>query len=242
MAGEAFERQETGFVDAINQTFGQLGSIFTVSGTGGNVRLTNVNGARKLEGRLPNGSEPYTDVIISRRGGNDFKISMKGPSAPSIAGGGLQGLEEIVPTLSGKFLNAALKYYLKEDYKEGDLIPDVYGKVGDKLKRTIVSGTRALGGPIDYLYIGPMNVTATMQGNTLKFNGRLVPANSFADRNDIYLRLRKRRADQPFVPTQKDKRGLPAILGRSPSRGDTGRRIVTVTTPPSNATIVSFDS
>ena len=47
MAGEAFERQETGFVDAINETFVQLGSIFTDSGTGGNARLTNVNGARK---------------------------------------------------------------------------------------------------------------------------------------------------------------------------------------------------
>jgi hypothetical protein len=54
------------------------------------------------------------------------------------------------------------------------------------------------------------------------------------------LRLRKRREDQPFEPTKKDSKGLPLILGRSPSRGDSGRRIVTAKKPPKNALTVEF--
>ena len=67
-----------------------------------------------------------------------------------------------------------------------------------------------------------------------------VPAKEFARDHDIYLRLRKRRADQPFDTTGTDNKGFPIIMGRSPSRGDKGRRIVTVKKPPLNAIIVKF--
>jgi hypothetical protein len=90
------------------------------------------------------------------------------------------------------------------------------------------------------MYIGPMDVTSSFSGGTLRVNGNFYEAKKYAKDNDLYLRLRKRREDQPFEPTKKDSKGLPLILGRSPSRGDSGRRIVTAKKPPKNALTVEF--
>jgi len=238
MAGVLFERQESGLVDAINNHYALVSKPFTLR-AGGTI-ISQVTSARKVEGRLPNGNEPYPDVEITSNNGKLYKISMKGTSAPSMAGGGLDGLEQTVPGFTGKFLEAALNEYKKRGYKDGDQIPDVYGKVSDKLKQTIVLGTPAIGGPITHLYIGPMNVVATKSASDLVVNGQLHDAKTYARTHSLYLRLRKRRADQPFDSKSRDNRGYPLILGRSPSRGDAGRRIVIVAQPPGNAIVVEF--
>ena len=97
-----------------------------------------------------------------------------------------------------------------------------------------------MGGPIHYMYIGPMDVTFSQFGSNVKVNGKLFEAKKYAKDNDLYLRLRKRRNDQPLVLSEKDSKGLPLILGKSPSRGDKGRRIVTVKKPPLNAIVVDI--
>ena len=240
MAGAQAERQETGLIDAINGGYGQAGGKpFTISGVGGS-RITDCIRAEKFEGRSRAGTEPYTDVIIYRTRNRKVNISMKGTSAPSIAGGGLSGLEEAAPGLTGKFLTAALQKYQNMGFVEGmSDLPDMYGKVSTSLKEQIVVGNSAMGGPIDYMYVGPMNVTSRFSGTTLTVNGRFTAAKKYAKDNDLYLRLRKRRGDQPFTQ-EKDTKGMPLILGRSPSRGDKGRRIVTTTKTPANAQVVDF--
>lgn len=238
MAGASFERQETGFVNAINDYYTSRDNRpFNL--TAGSVTLRGVISARKVEGRLPNGNEPYPDVEITTSQGM-YKVSMKGPTAPSIAGGGLAGLERTVPGFSGRFLEAALSEYLKRGYQAGDQIPDIYGEVGEELKQTIVLGTPAIGGPITHMYIGPMDVSSNGTGLSMRVNGRLFDASRYAADHDLYLRLRKRRADQPFDPSGRDRDGLPKILGRSPTAGDSSRRIVIVNRPPSNAILVTF--
>ena len=237
MAGVLSERQETGLVDAINVYSSKIGKPFSLYA--GSIVLHEVISAKKVAGRLPNGDEPYTDVEIQSKRGI-YKLSLKGPSAPSMAGGGLNGLEKIVPGFSGKFLNAALNEYTKRGYKDGDQVPDMYGKVSDSLKELIVVGNASMGGPITHLYIGPMDVTSNGSGLTLHVNGRLFDAKKYAKSHDLYLRLRKRRADQPFDSKSKDKFRYPLILGKSPSAGDTGRRIVIVAKPPLNAITVGF--
>ena len=238
MAGTLAERQETGLVDAIN-SFSEKkgGKPFTLQA--GSTRLTNVLSANKVMGRSASGDEPYTDVEIKTTN-RIYKLSMKGPSAPSMAGGGLNGLEKIVPGFSGRFIRAAYEKYLQLGYTQGQQIPDMYGQIGAELKETIVLGTQAMGGPITHMYIGPMDVHSTSSGNTLTVNGRLHDAKKYAREHDLYLRLRKRRADQPFETKEKDRKGLPLILGKSPSAGDKGRRIVIVAKPPSNAIVVTF--
>ena len=83
MAGTLAERQETGLVDAIN-LFSEKkgGKPFTLQA--GSTRLTNVLSANKVMGRSASGDEPYTDVEIKTTN-KIYKLSMKGPSAPSMA-------------------------------------------------------------------------------------------------------------------------------------------------------------
>ena len=240
MAGAQAERQETGLIDAINSGYGKAGGKpFTIVGAGGD-KITDCIRAEKFEGRSKAGTEPYTDVIIHRTRNRKVNISMKGTSAPSIAGGGLSGLEEAAPGLTKKFLTAAFDKYQTMGFMEGmSNVPDMYGKVGSELKEQIVVGNSSMGGPIDYMYVGPMNVTSRFNGNTLNVNGKFTDAKKYAKSNDIFLRLRKRRADQPFTE-DKDAKGMPLILGKSPSRGDKGRRIVTTNKTPGNAQIVEF--
>lgn len=238
MAGVISERQETGLVDAINSHHALVNKPFTLRA--GGIIIPNVISARKVEGRLPNGNEPYPDVEITTSTRRVYKVSMKGPSAPSMAGGGLDGLESTVPGFTGRFLEAALQEYIRRGYSAGDQIPDMYGRVGNELKRTIVLGTPAIGGPISHMYIGPMDVVGVRSGDSLNVNGNLHDAAQYANSHNLHLRLRKRRADQPFDPTSRDRRGYPIILGRSPTMGDTGRRIVIVDRPPANGIVVEF--
>ena len=244
MAGLAAERQEYGLITAINSGFGQNNAQpFTIVGRNG-TRISGVVSAEKFEGRSSAGTEPYTDVIITlKKGGRTTKINIsnKGESAPSIAGGGISGLEEAAPGLTRKFLEAALQEYQDKGFIEGmSNLPDMYGKVSDSLKEQIVVGNEKMGGPIHYMYIGPMNVTSSFSNGVLRVNGGFYEAKKYARENDLYLRLRKRRADQPFTLSETDNRGMPLILGKSPSRGDKGRRIVTAKSTPRNALTVDF--
>ena len=151
-------------------------------------------------------------------------------------------MEAIVPGLIEKFLEAAERWYLQNGFKTGDVIPDIYGQLNDKDKMSIVIGNEEIGGPIDLMYIGPMDVTGSYnpKRKELTISGALIDSRDFANDNDIYLRLRKRRKDQPFVPGKKDAAGMPLILGKSPSQGDSGRRIVTSKGAPSGAIVVQF--
>ena len=240
MAGQSAERQERGLIDAINEGYGlNQGKAFKIQGAGG-PPLTGCLSAMKYEGRSAAGTEPYTDVIITTKNGS-LNISNKGTSAPSIAGGGLKGLELAVPGFTKRFLDAALKKYIDMGFTEGQSgIPDMYGKVSDDLKEQIVVGNAAMGGPINYMYIGPMDVRHSFNSGILRVNGRFYEAKKYAKENDLYLRLRKRRVDQPFAPNEMGRDGMPLILGKSPTRGDKGRRVVTVKKPPANAIVVTF--
>ena len=250
MAGISAERQEIGLINSVNEAFQNRKSKPFSLIASNNTVIHRCISAEKFEGRSSAGTEPYTDVVINLENNISLNLSNKGEEAPSIAGGGIEGLELIVPGLTRKFLHAALKKYIDLGYKDGDIIPDIYGKINDRFKELVVVGNEKMGGPIDYMYIGPMDVTYNQSkvssaagisyGNEVKVNGELIPAKEFARDHDIYLRLRKRRADQPFDTTGTDNKGFPIIMGKSPSRGDKGRRIVTVKKPPLNAIIVKF--
>ena len=233
MAGAGAERQETGLVNAINRAVKQNGGKGVRIQTLG-TSLTNIIGARKYEGRSSAGTEPYTDVILSSQGGRNWNLSMKGESAPSLAGGGLEGLELIVPGIGGKFLKAAYRAYVRAGYKKGDDLPDAYATVPANLTTKIVTGTSAMGGPIHYMYQGPMDVTSRYNKNTQILTidkAKLTASSLFAKQYKLIFRLRRRRADRKFLietdPGGRDKRGLPMITQ--------GRRIMIVDSMPRDA-------
>lgn len=239
MAGISAERQETGVVDAINKQVKKTGMVNVQAGS---VTINGVTKAAKFTGRQAGGSEPYTDVQLFVNGMREpINLSLKGEAAPSLAGGGLKGLELAVPGIARKFMNAAYQHLVKKlKLQPGSKVPDIYGKIGDSDKTKIVVGNRAMGGPIDYMYIGPMDVKATfnVSKNTLVLNGQLTEAKYYAKTHELYFRLRARREDQTFDPTAKDNQGVPKIYGKSPSKGDSAGRIVVTDKTPSNAQVV----
>ncbi|NDB83536.1 MAG: hypothetical protein EB127_12545 [Alphaproteobacteria bacterium] len=245
MAGASAERQENGVIEKIKSAV-KANENNPVTLKAGKTLLEGVIDAEKFTGRQLGGSEPYTDVVIyvMRKGKKvGINCSLKGESAPSLAGGGLKGLELAVPGIARKFMNAAYKK-LKDDKKlrMGDKVPDVFGKISGSDKLKIVIGNVQMGGPIDFMYIGPMNVTGTYdpKKNLLPLNGDLIDATEYAKTHDLYFRLRARREDQRFDPDAKDKQGTPKIYGVSPSKGDSAGRIVVTDKVPSTGVIVNL--
>ena len=247
MAGAGAERQETGLVDAINKAVKEYKAgkgnkhkgirINTPAGS-----LNSIVMAEKYSGLSAIGNEPYTDVILHTVGGRKWNVSMKGMSAPSLAGGGAKGLEQAVPGLAGKFIRAAHRAYLRKGYKTGDDIPDAYGKIPDDKVIRILKGTASMGGPIHYMYVGPMDVISRFDDRIgiLTVNGNFTAISRYARDHELIFRMRKRRSDQMFVTEGTDKLGHPSIYGKSPSRGDSAKRVVVVDKFPNNAFKVRF--
>ena len=228
-AGQSAERQENAFVDLVNDAFKQNGEKpFTLKTKDDTIK--NVVKAEKFTGRQRSGSEPYTDVkVYTSKGVLNF--SMKGPSAPSLAGGGLRGIEEIIPGIASRFFRAAFDNHKKKGLKFGEKVPDTYAKLNDKDKKLLVIGNEAMGGPIDYMYIGPMDVNGTFKDGVLSVNGKAIESNKYSNSKDLFFRLRARRVDQTFDPEASDKNGIPKIYGKSPSRGDSAGRLVITDKP-----------
>jgi len=237
-AGASAERQENGFVksitDAIASNDGKPVNLIA-----GATTIDGVTEAVKYMGRANSGSEPYTDIVLKTTNG-DLNLSMKGPSAPSLAGGGLSGIQAIIPNVGENFFTAAYNNLLDKGYKAGDKIPDTVGKLNDKDKMLLVVGTTAMGGPIDFMYIGPMDVTHEQNDDTVTVNGSLYTSKYYAENKDLYFRLRARRKDQTFNPEAKYKNNIPKIYGKSPSKGDSAGRLVIRDSPSPKALLIVF--
>jgi hypothetical protein len=244
MAGVDQERQERGFIKSVNDAVkkNKGNPVTLVAGD----TITGVIKASKYTGRQATGSEPYTDVVLTIKKGNKtdtLNLSLKGESAPTLAGGGLRGLELVVPGIGKKYMEAVYDYLTNTTgLNAGDKVPDVYGKITPAKKKKIVIGNAAMGGPIDYMYIGPMDVKAPYDAKTnqVNFNGTLTDSVTFASTHDLYFRLRARREDQRFDPDAKDTTGTPKVYGKSPSKGDSAGRIVITDSVPNNALIIPF--
>lgn len=245
MAGASAERQERGLIAAINSAVkankNNPVTLLSFDGT----KILNVTGAKKFTGRQASGSEPYTDIVITIGKTDSINISMKGEEAPSLAGGGLRGIELAAPGLGAKFFTQVYNHLVKKNkLTAGSKVPDVYGKIPSRTVKKIIIGNVAMGGPIDYMYIGPMNVTGpyNKQTNIVRLNGSFTAADIYADKYDFYFRLRARREDQRFDPNAKDKAGVPKIYGVSPSRGDSAGRLVIISEEslPRNAETINI--
>ena len=237
-AGASAERQENGFVDAVAQAVKANGDKpITLKTKDATIR--GVIKAEKYTGRQMSGSEPYTDVQLFTSKGI-INLSMKGPSAPSLAGGGLRGIEEIIPGISARFFRAAYDNHIKKGRKAGDKVPDTFAKLNDKDKQLLVIGKKPMGGPIHYMYIGPMDVSSKFGNGTLTVNGKCIEAVKYAESKDLFFRLRARRIDQTFDPEASDKNGIPKIYGKSPSKGDSAGRLVITDKPSGGRDVIVF--
>ena len=222
--GARFERQENGLIKIINDHYKKNKNKPIVLVDASGIRLTGIVGAKKFDDRVTTGHEPYTDVQLLRtkRAGGPVNLSNKGPSAPSIAGGGLKGLDIIIPDFSKDLFVACKKWFKKNGYKDGDAGTDLYAKVGDDKKESIIVGKKKMGGPVHYMYIGPMTVRGKWdpKKKELKVNGTLTDSKTYADSFDFYFRIRKRRVYQCIDLKTTDSEGRPSLFMVPPDIAD----------------------
>jgi hypothetical protein len=221
-AGSNSERQERGLINGVKALVkSNNNEPITIAGISGEV-LDAYKKKKSLHGK-----EPYTDVVLVTTKG-EINISCKGPSAPSLAGGGLAGMMEILesdPSFIYRVYKSIIKGYNRVGLKDGKVypaekVPDLSIAIPDELKLTLVKGTEAMGGPIDYMYIGPMD--NVLDVNTKGFTGQFIPVEKYA-KGDLFLRIRKRdltKSAFPHVPPRikytpkviNPRTNLPVIL------------------------------
>lgn len=235
------ERQERSLIDTINSVDG-IKTIISQDGS----KIKNVAKAEKVKDSSAAGTEPYSDVKLIMADGSELLVSAKGPSAPTLGSGGIEGIKlltkgganpEILDFVND-FYNKAYAYYKDIIDREGlegknlyknSLVPDVSIKVPEKIIATILKGTPEMGGPVSYYYIGEMEVDKTIDGqNIIIKNGSFVPINTFIKEKSgkLYAHIRKRDGDLYFnTATQNiNDKTVPVIFSKKPDGGGTQSR------------------
>ena len=164
------ERQEIGLLKILNEYSGKRLKP--------NSFYSPIKEARKNTGLSLAGQEPYIDIFIETHCGFTYGVSMKGTQSPSLAGGGITGIKRTVPELLDKLYDALINYLHSMGLKSGDVIsaddiPDLYLKIPNEYLKIILTGTVEMGGPVDFMYVGDLNVNAQILDDTLLLNGTL---------------------------------------------------------------------
>lgn len=237
---ETSERQEHGLIEIINQHSGL--TVETLD--------KKVKEARDNPGLNKQGNEPYIDIFVTDMSGKDYGVSCKGPSAPSLGGGGAAGLNSINPDLFKKTFDTIKTYFEKTmDWKQGDIVkaeevPDLFIKIPEHDIELLIKGNEDMGGPIDYMYVGPMDVEGEADDKTLKLNGKFYTIDDYLDsKGDFYIRMRKRDiAEDKTVQIEFEQLNVlkyPKIL-KNPHNNKTNMRLVVTDTVPKNANVIDL--
>ena len=231
-----FERQERKLVDIINNAVTDNGIISVSFGDkpeeSGHKRIVirNVTSANKIEGMNAYGKEPYADIEIHSRQGT-YKISCKDANeTPSAIGGGLLGLKQIVPNyIKEKLLYAYEKVSQTKDFQDNKW-KDIYVKLDRKTVINLFRGDANMGGPVDYVYKGIMDVNYrfSKESKTLYIDGKVYDmynySNKFSD--TLYIKIR-RRTDNGINTNLQDKNGIPYFTLKKDGKSNNRRIVIT---------------
>lgn len=222
--GGGSERQELGLINILNEAASK-GNNYYVSSLG---RTNKIRSASKNEGLSSVGQEPYIDVFVETQDGKKLGVSCKGESAPSLAGGGIVGMKVVVPQLLDDMYNAVIRY-VQDDlgHKEGDImdantIPDIFIPIPDKYVEKILVGNKQMGGPIDLMFVGPMDIIGRINDKTGEVTinndrGKFYTIDEYMRKiPTFYFRIRKRDLDpdnrMQITFDRKNKDGYPLIF------------------------------
>lgn len=223
------ERQELRLIEAINENLLKDPTIKIHKIKEQIVKASKNEGLSKL------GQEPYIDVNLHTKSGI-VGVSCKGTSAPSLAGGGLIGMEVVAPKFVDTIYDKIINELKSQKYEDGmivnvDDLPDYYIEIPKKYVRLLVEGNDEMGGPIKYMYVGPMNVSSSVTGKTLKMNGEFFTIDDYlAKVKTLYVRVRKRDV-QPDKLIQidfktKTKSGRPRIFSAPKTKKNNLRLVI----------------
>lgn len=223
------EKQEHGLIEIINNNPGCVISKMGIT----------AQSARGNEGVNAMKKERYIDIFITDSKGKDHGISMKGTTAPSLGGGGAAGINSVAPDLFKKIF-ARIEEFMKNELQltNGDIIaskhiPDIFVRVPDDYVESIMRGNEAMGGPIDYMYVGPMDAIGEVDNNNmLNLNGKFYTIEEYINKiGNFYFRIRKRDiADNQTVQVAYDEKntlGLPKLLKNPETNKNNLRLVVT---------------
>lgn len=237
-SGGGSERQELGLIDAISTAAASGEVIIPEIGNEPVIR------AWKNEGLSKARQEPYIDVYV-QTARKTYGVSCKGTSAPSLAGGGLVGINIIAPDLLKKLYDAVIEDLKGSGFKQGDIAvaSGVYEHVAEipqRYVKQLLIGNEIMGGPVDLMYIGPMDVKYNVNNGKLTFgSGSFYDIESYMRKvKKLYFRLRKRDLDKTGLLrieyNKKNNMGYP-LLFTQPNNNKTNARLVIVDKPTSTA-------
>jgi hypothetical protein len=233
-SGGGAERQELGLINILNEN-AHKGNFYYVDSFGKNNKILR---AYKNDGLSQVGQEPYIDIFIETTDKKNYGISMKGEQAPSLAGGGIAGLKVVVPDLLPKIYKEIEKYLKTRGLGEGSivnasLIPDFYVEIPSKYIKQILIGNVRMGGPVDYMYIGKMDVKATVNDTTgeIKPNGTFYDIDQYMRKvGKFYFRIRKRDLPSDNMIEisfkNKNKEGYPIVFMTPKSKKNNFRIVI----------------
>jgi hypothetical protein len=247
------ERQERGLVDAITSSREEKGKKVYVNSLGSTIDIQSaVKNDPKDAGdayipHMKAGKEPYTDLIMTVKQTNKTKqlrVSMKGDSAPSLAGGGLSGLMDIDPAMTKAIWAKAIKYIKKQGFKQGDVVdgaklPDMSVRIPDDLVEKVIVGTAEIGGPITHMYVGSMDVVSRYNkvNGELTLNGKFYTVEQYIQKiPNFYIVIRKRDLDDDgkikidIEGETTNAEGLP-VLFKSPTKAKNNTRVIVAPHP-----------
>lgn len=174
--------------------------------------------AEKVEGVSLLGNEPYIDILLHTTDKRKIGVSCKGTCCPSLAGGGLKGLKSIDPNLVDRLFGSIEDVYSGLGFKQSFEffhidIPDLFFQIPKDSVKRILSGTEEMGGPIDYMYIGPMEIEHSLIDNVLYLNGKFKSIDEYAEK-ELFFRIRQRDSKDKILTMDfqtYDREGYPFI-------------------------------
>ena len=236
------ERQEHGLVNVINANAGAVIEQLGVT----------VKSARSQGGMNALGKEPYIDIFITDTNGKDHGISMKASSSMTIGGGGTAGVFSMFPKLIKRCYDKVEQYLVDMELEDGDVvphgaIPNLFFRIPEKYIAPLMQGNKAMGGPIDWIYVGPSDVTGEVVDGNLNLNGNFYSVADFVEKTagDVFFRVRKRDLDGETTEidfTDVDRKYKLPILMTNQSNGKRNWRLLMTNKGPSNtANILDLD-
>ena len=239
MAGRENERQERVFIQAITTAVKKSGKVTILAGT---TKIENVVWAEKVKDRTEFGHENYADVILHIEGGTELRIQLKNIRTPNLGGGGEKGVKASLPGLYTAFLKRAFAYVLRDlKIKPGEPVPNLYYKLTPHQQLVLLRGSPQIGGPIDYILTGPMELPFVSTRFGLMFHSSsLQSIDAYSRDKTLYMLYKRRSSDQMFDPKVMGALQVPKIhgVGRQGGSTYTGGRLYLVEDIPYDANII----
>lgn len=204
-----------------------------------NNTLQNISGARKYTGVQSGENEVYTDFVIERRNTRGFNVAIKS----AVFDESIERLDIIVPNLKIRFIKSVYRKLIQMRLEDGDDVPNMFGKIDDRNKKKLVTGTYSVGGPIDFMYLDTPKLLATNfdeETGLLSFPGRFVDMDEYSKVFNLYLNLMPAYNDQKF-DSEIERGGIKLIYGKSQIKGISDNKIVVTKNVPNDGIVIAIE-